>query len=208
MANKKQDRYYDLFIEMCAFSCDAALYLREILGDFNPDELEANMEKMHSIEHDGDVSRHSMTKLLSKEFITPIEREDIMAMSESIDTVTDKIEDVLQKMYMYNVKSVRKDAILIADLIITCTEALKDALDEFRNFKKSKIINDKVIEINRLEEVGDKMYIDAVRSTFTDTNITPVEAFAWSHIFHYMEDVLDACEDTADVIEGVIMKNT
>ncbi|MDR3363652.1 MAG: DUF47 family protein [Clostridiales Family XIII bacterium] len=208
MANKKQDRYYEIFIEMCIFSCDAAKFLREILGNYDSENLEADMEKMHSIEHDGDVSRHSMTKLLAKEFITPIEREDIMAMSEAIDTVTDKIEDVLQKMYMYNIKTVRKDAILVADVVIKCTEALKDALEEFRNFKKSKVINDKIIEINRLEEVGDKMYIEATRSVFTDTAITPLEAFAWSHVFHYMEDVLDACEDAADVIEGVIMKNT
>jgi predicted phosphate transport protein (TIGR00153 family) len=208
MANKKQERYYDIFIEMSAFCCDAAKFLREILVNYDPKQLEAYMEKMHSIEHDGDVSRHAMTKLLAKEFITPIEREDIMAMSEAIDTVTDKVEDALQKMYMYNIQTVRKDAIMVADTLIECTEAMKDALEEFRNFKKSKTINDKIIEINRLEEVGDKMYIEATRNVFTDTSLPPIEAFAWAHIFHYMEDVLDACEDAADVIEGVIMKNT
>jgi len=208
MAQKKQDRYYDIFIEMCSYSHDAAVLLREILSDFDPAKLGENMEKMHSIEHNGDVSRHTMIKLLSKEFITPIEREDIMAMSETIDTVTDKVEDVLQKMYMYNVITVREDALKIADTIIICTEVLKDALEEFRNFKKSKTINEKIIEINRLEEVGDLMYIEATRNVFTDANLSPIEAFGWSHIFHYMEDVLDACEDAADVIEGVIMKNT
>ena len=208
MSNKKQDRYYDFFVEMCAYSHDAAVLLREILADFDPEKLKESMEKMHAIEHGGDVSRHMMIKLLSKEFITPIEREDIMAMSETIDTVTDKIEDVLQKMYMYNVKTSREDALTIVDTIIICTEALKDVLEEFRNFKKSKTINEKIIEINRLEEVGDSMYIEATRRVFTDASLTPLEAFGWSHIFHYMEDVLDACEDVADVIEGVIMKNT
>lgn len=208
MANKKQDRYYDIFVEMCAFSNSAAVFLREILENFEIEKLGENMEKMHMIEHGGDVSRHEMVKLLSKEFITPIEREDIMAMGEMIDTVTDKIEDVLQKIYMYNVKSIRKDALVIADTIIKSTEALKEALDEFQNFKKSKIIKEKIIEINRLEEVGDSMYIEATRNVFTDADIEPLEAFAWSHIFHYMEDVLDALEDATDVIEGVIMKNT
>ena len=208
MANKKQDRYYDIFIEMAAFSCDAAKFLREILGDFDPDKLEDYMEKMHAIEHDGDVSKHAMTKLLSKEFITPIEREDIMAMSESIDTVTDKTEDALQRMFMYNIKTVRQDAIPIADAVVKCTEAMKDALEEFHNFKKSKTIGEKLIEINTLEEEGDRMYIKATRNVFTDAGLTPLEAFSWSHIFHYLEDVLDACEDVADVIEGVIMKNS
>jgi uncharacterized protein Yka (UPF0111/DUF47 family) len=193
---------------MATFSCEAAKLLREILGNYDHENLEANMDKMHNIEHDGDMAKHLMMKLLAEEFITPNEREDIVAMSESIDTVTDKIEDVLQKMYMYNVKTVREDAITVADIVIECTEALRDALEEFYNFKKSKTINDKLIEINRLEEVGDKLYIDATRNVFTDPDITALEAFSWSHVFHYMEDVLDACEDTADVMEGVIMKNT
>jgi len=208
MANKKQERYYEIFVEMCEFSCEAARFLRDILGNYDHEKLEAYMEKMHKIEHDGDMARHTMIKLLAKEFITPIEREDIMAMSESIDTVTDKIEDVLQKMFMYNIMTIREDAVLAGDVIIESTAALRDALEEFYNFKKSKTINDKLIEINRLEEVGDKMYIEATRRVFTDPDITALEAFSWAHIFHYMEDVLDACEDTADVMEGVIMKNS
>jgi len=208
MSNKKQDRYFSIFVEMCEYSHSAALFLKEILGDFDPGKLGENMEKMHAIEHGGDSSRHEMIKMLSKEFITPIEREDIMEMGEKIDTVTDKIEDVLQKMYMYNVKTVRDDALIMADTIIKSTETLDEALKEFQNFKKSKIIKEKLIEINRLEEDGDELYIEATRRVFTDENLTPLEAFAWSHIYHYMEDVLDACEDAADVIEGVVMKNT
>jgi len=208
MANKKQERYFEIFVEMSAFSCDAAKFLLEIFENYDPEKLEEYMEKMHAIEHDGDVSRHNMVKLLAKEFITPIEREDIMAMGDAVDTVTDKIEDVLQKMFMYNIQTVRDDAVEGAKTIIECTEALKAALVEFPNFKKSKTITDKIIEINRLEEVGDQLYIQATRSVFTDTEIAPLTAFSWSHIYHYMEEVLDACEDSADVIEGVIMKNT
>jgi len=206
--SNKQDRYFNMFVEMCTFSHNAAVFLREILSDFDSEKLKENMEKMHAIEHDGDVARHEMIKALAREFITPIEREDIMSMGEKIDTVTDKIEDVLQKMYMYNVKTIREDALVIADTIIKSIETLGEALEEFHNFKKSKIIKEKIIEINRLEEVGDKLYIEGTHMVFTDPDITPLEAFGWSHIYHYMEDVLDACEDAADVIEGVIMRNT
>ena len=208
MANKKQERYYEMFVEMSEFSCQAARLLYEILENFETEKMSGYMEKMHNLEHGGDVLRHELTKLLAKEFITPIEREDIMAMSESIDTVTDKIEDVLQKMYMYNVKTIRQDAVETAKILIEITDSVKAALEEFHNFKKSKTINDYIIEINRLEEVGDKLYMDNTRNVFTDPDITPLEAFSWSHIFHYMEDVFDACEDTADVVEGVVMKNS
>ncbi|MDR3305875.1 MAG: DUF47 family protein [Clostridiales Family XIII bacterium] len=208
MATKKKDRYYDIFVEMSNFACDAAVFLREILVNYDPENLSAQMEKMHSIEHDGDVSRHSMTKLLAKEFITPIEREDIMQLSEAIDTVTDKVEDVLLRLYMFNIDVIRKDALVIADVLVKCTEAMKDTLEEFPHFKKSKTLNDKIIEINRLEEVGDKLYTDAVRGVFTDESLPAIRVFAWNMVFHYMEDVCDACEDVADVVEGVIMKNT
>jgi uncharacterized protein Yka (UPF0111/DUF47 family) len=208
MQNKKQERYYQIFVEMSTISCDAARLLDEILRNFDPDQVEDYIVKMHAIEHSGDVARHAMVKLLAKEFITPIEREDIMEMSMSIDQVTDKIEDVLQKMYMYNIKSIRQDAIKTAEILIECTEAVKLALEEFYNFKKSRTIGDQLIEINRLEEVGDKIYMENTRNVFTDPDISPLEAFAWSHIFHYMEDVFDACEDTSDVIEDVIMKNS
>jgi predicted phosphate transport protein (TIGR00153 family) len=208
VATKKKDRYYDIFVEMSNFACDAAVFLREILVNYDPENLSAQMEKMHSIEHDGDVSRHSMTKLLAKEFITPIEREDIMQLSEAIDTVTDKVEDVLLRLYMFNIDVIRKDALVIADVLVKCTEAMKDTLEEFPHFKKSKTLNDKIIEINRLEEVGDKLYTDAVRGVFTDESLPAIRVFAWNMVFHYMEDVCDACEDVADVVEGVIMKNT
>jgi predicted phosphate transport protein (TIGR00153 family) len=208
MASKKQERYFECFVEMSTVSCEAAIFLREVFVNYIPEKLEEYMEKMHAFEHQGDEVRHNMVKLLAKEFITPIEREDIMAMGDAIDTVTDKIEDVLQKMYMYNVKAVRGDAIEGVEMIIECTEALKATLEEFPNFKKSKTINEKIIEINRLEEAGDRFYIRATNGVFTDTELLPLEAFSWSHIYHYMEDVLDACEDAADIIEGVIMKNS
>ncbi|MCL2493401.1 MAG: DUF47 family protein [Clostridiales bacterium] len=205
---KKQDQYYDIFVEMSDFSCAAAVFLREMLGDFHPEMLGDALEKMHKIEHGGDMARHGMTKMLAKEFITPIEREDIMAMSEAIDTVTDKIEDAMQRLYMYDMKTVRDDAVLLADVIVKCTEAMREALTEFCNFKKSKIIADRLIEINRLEEVGDRLFIDAVRGIFVDEQIEAKQRLAWNSIYGYMEDVCDACEDVADVIEGVIMKNT
>ncbi|MDR2156685.1 MAG: DUF47 family protein [Clostridiales Family XIII bacterium] len=208
MAGRKEDRYYDAFIEMCGYACDAAMFLREILGDFKADDLDMQIAKMHAIEQDGDVARHTMTKKLAKEFITPIEREDIMQMSESIDNVTDKIEDVLLRLYMFNIPAVRDDALLIADIIVKCTAALKDALEEFPNFRRSKTLQEKIIEVNHLEEEGDRLYTGAVRNVFVDEGLPPLLASSWHNVLHYMEEVCDACEDVADIIEGVMMKNS
>jgi predicted phosphate transport protein (TIGR00153 family) len=205
---KKEDKYFGAFIEMTGYAHSAAVLLEEILKDFKPGNLDAQMRQMHDIEHDGDTVRHTMVNKLAKEFITPIEREDIMEMSSHIDTVTDKIEDVLLRLYMFNIQEIREDALISAANIVKCTGAMKDSLREFPNFKKSKTVLEKVIEVNRLEDEGDKLYVTSVRNVFTDKNLTPRIVLAWENVFHYMEDVCDACEDVADVIEGVIMKNT
>ena len=130
MAKKKDDQYFDALVEMGNYACDAAVFLRKILGDYNPDELDDPRKQMHNIEHNGDTARHNMIKRLSKEFITPIEREDIMAISESVDTVTDKIEDVLLRLYMFNIREIRPEALEIGDVIVKCTSAMKKALEE------------------------------------------------------------------------------
>jgi uncharacterized protein Yka (UPF0111/DUF47 family) len=208
MSKKKEDRYFNSFIEMCGYSCDAANLLREIIADYDPDALDLNMEKMHAIEHDADVAKHTMTKMLAKEFVTPIEREDIMELASMIDTVTDKIEDVVLRLYMFNIRSIREDAVILADMLIKCVASMKVAIEEFPNFRKSKTLNEKVIEINYLEEEGDRLYTMAVRNVFTEDGISGIEAIAWDQVYHYLEEVFDACEDVADVIEGVMMKNS
>ena len=207
MSKKRDDKYYETFVEMSDHSLKAAKYLQEIFTNFDPDTLEEAIEKMHSIEHDADMLNHMMTKMLAKEFITPIDREDIMELAAYIDTVTDKIEDVMLRLYMFNIQEIREDALEICTMLVKCVESMKYALEEFSNFKKSKLINERVIEINHLEEEGDRLYTKAVRNVFTDKDLPPLYAAAWNQVFHYIESVFDACEDVADVIEGVLMKN-
>ena len=207
MARKKDEKYYDMFVEMVDYSCQAAEYLKEIINNYDPDKIKDHLKKMHEIEHEGDLKRHNMTKSLAKEFITPIEREDIMEMADAIDTVTDKIEDVALRLYMFNIQEIREDAKKNADVIVKCTEALREALKEFHNFKKSKIILEKLVEINSLEEEADQLYIMAVRHLFKSVE-DGITAASWNQVFHYMEDVCDSCEDASNVIESVIMKNS
>jgi len=208
MAGKRDEMYYSAFVEMAGYSCQAAQFLKDVLEQYDPEAIGPLKKQMHEIEQNADIAKHTMTKSLAKEFITPIEREDIMELASYIDTVTDKIEDVLLRLYMFNIRKVRDDAIAIAQTIVQCTTSMKQALEEFHNFKKSKTIQQLIVEVNHLEEVGDSQYTEAVRNVFTDPDIPAIEVMAWNQIFHYMEDVCDACEDVADVVEGAIMKNS
>lgn len=207
MKRKNDVNYFDAFVQLVQYSCQAANLLNDIMNNFKAEELSKKMKEMHAIEHAGDEARHAIVKRLSREFITPIEREDIMAMSDAIDNVTDTIEDVLMRMYMYNVTSVRHHAVELTAVIVKCCNALKTALDEFHNFRKSQKLHNLIIEINFQEEEGDRLYTEANRELFT-SNSDFREVAAWETTFHYLEKCCDSCEDVADVIESVIMKNS
>lgn len=207
MARKNEFDYFDSFIKLSEYCCDAAKMLDEILINYDATSLEEKMKKMHSIEHTADLLGHEITRRLAKEFITPIEREDIVNLVHEIDDVTDCIEDVLLHMYMYNVKDIRNDALRFSKLILQSCEELRLAMVEFKNFRKSKEIHNKIVRVNRLEEDGDNLYTEAVRKLhMTSTNA--IEIMTWTIAFNRLEKCCDACEEAVNVIESIIMKNS
>lgn len=209
MARKKDNNYFATFVDLVNYSCKAANLLNEIMHNYNPDELEEKMKLMHDIEHAGDAERHIMMRKLTKEFITPIEREDIVAMADAIDNVTDNIEDVLMRMYMFNIKEMCRDAVKMAEIIVQCCDALREALIEFHNFRKSQTLHGLIVEINRLEEDGDELFTKATRNLYVNADgKEPLVIYGWGRTLHFMEICCDACEDVADVIESVMMKNS
>ena len=207
MGKKKDMDYFDMFVEAVKFSCKAASMLQETLENYEPDELSDRMKDLHAVEHAADIAKHNMMWELSKAFITPLEREDIMALIQCIDDVTDSIEDVLMRLYMFNVLSIRDEAKEFTKVIVSCCDTMKEAMKEFHNFRKSTTIHDAVVELNRLEEDGDKLYMKAVRKLYLSSK-DPIELMVWREVFDRLEKCCDACEDVANVVESVIMKNS
>ncbi len=206
MAKKRDGYYFTVFVEMVEYCCKAAVALDEVLHNYDPDTVEEKMQELHQIEHSADLAKHDMISKLIKEFITPIEREDIMALAHQIDNVTDAIEDVILRLYMYNIRTILPEALEFSKTITQCCEELKKMMQEFANFRKSKTIHEHLVRVNYLEEVGDRLYVQAVRTLYT-TDHTAMEITGWTEMFERMEKCCDACEDVADVVESVIMKN-
>ena len=150
---------------------------------------------------------HDLHDHLVREFITPIERDDITVMASRIDDITDAIEDVLLRVYMFNVRELRDEMLPFVELIVRCTQALQDGLREFANFRKSKTVREKIIEINNLEDEGDRLYLTAMRRLFAD-GATAEEKLVWTELFDCCELCCDACEDVSDAMSRVIMNNT
>ena len=128
MARKNENNYFNMFIQSAGYARKAAKLLEETYKNFHPENLPQLLEDAHAIEHEGDTLRHDLMNRLMKEFITPIEREDIIQLSEAIDEVTDDIEDVVMRTYMYNISTIRPEAVEITEIIVSCCDALENML--------------------------------------------------------------------------------
>lgn len=207
MVKNKYYNYFDKFVELVGYSCKCAEILNDTLTSFNYDVLEEKVGELHNIEHAGDLAKHEMMAQLAVEFIAPIEREDIVSLSQEIDDITDAIEDVLIKIHMFNISSIKPEVLQFTDLIKRSCNTLKVVMGEFSNYKKSSTLNDRIIEVNNLEEEGDRLYHKIMRNLYVNSK-DPVELLVWTEIYDLLEKCCDACEETADVVESIVMKNS
>ncbi|MDR1805218.1 MAG: DUF47 family protein [Clostridium sp.] len=208
MAKKQKGFDYFTYFEDCAgYAKQAAEYLHAALADYDPKRANEYLTVMHKFENDADTRKHEMTRVLVKEFITPIEREDIMALSQNLDCVVDNVEEVMRRVYMFHIDDVRTEAAEFTKLIMSCCEALVDALVEFRSFKRSKTLGELLREVNSIESRGDQLYSRAVRDLYKKES-GERQLIIWTKIFDCLEDCLDACEHVADIVESVVVKNT
>ncbi len=206
--NKRSDRdmfYFNNMVECSELAEQAIAKLLEALNDFDPDSLPQRLRDMHLIEQAGDQKKHELMQHVSEAFITPIEREDIVAISNILDDVIDDIEDILIQIYVSNVRELRYDIIPSCENTQKCVSAVKTLLKEFPNFKKSTTIHKLIVDVNGYEEQGDKRFMDSMVRLYREDSIDPV--VRWKAVYQCIEDTMDSCEDVADTVQTVIMKN-
>jgi predicted phosphate transport protein (TIGR00153 family) len=190
------------------YACEEARKLVDVLRDFDPNKVPEHLEAMHEIENAADEQNHQIFTHLAKEFITPIDREDIIEMAHRLDDIVDYTEDVLQQIYMYGIQDLYEKALPMAVIMERATTALFGALGEFRNFKKSGPLADKVIEVNNFEEEADRLYIESIRDLYMNHVDDPLYILTWSNVFSRMERCTDACENVADMMSTILLKNS
>ncbi|MEG2634336.1 MAG: DUF47 family protein, partial [Oscillospiraceae bacterium] len=175
---KDEFNYFDCFLQIAQSATSSAHYLNDAFMNFDVTSVSSHVEAMHKIENDADTLKHELTRRLARDFITPIELEDIAALAQELDNIVDAIEDVMRRVYMFNVPTLRKEAIDFTDLIVRCCEAFEKVVCEFRNFKKSKTMSSYIIEVNTLESTGDKLHAESIRRLFTE-NAEPKTMLIW-----------------------------
>ncbi len=207
MAKKQDAFYFDTFVASVGCACRAAAILDETLRNYKPEALVEQMRIIHEVEHEADCKKHELMQVLAKAFITPIEREDIILLSQNIDDLVDKIEDVLIRLYCNNIQVIRPDALPTSTLIVKGCNAVKTVMEEFKDFKHSKQLRQHIIDVNTLEEEADELFIKSIRELHVNSS-DPMEVFCWHELYRYLEHCMDACEHVADIVESVVMKNS
>ena len=199
--------YFENYAECASLAKKAATYLVDCLGHYDADKLETMLREMHEFEHAADMKKHEMNDALAKAFVTPVDREDLDLLSQQMDNVLDTMEEVLQKLYIYDVRTIRPAAVKYAENLVKACELLCAITEELENFKKSKKIRSLIIACNDIEEECDKLYLSSMRD-ITKNAADTHEQLSWYKIYDCLEACADACEHVSECVGSIIMKNT
>jgi predicted phosphate transport protein (TIGR00153 family) len=198
----REREFFDLFEEAGGNIQRAAALLEEMLRDY-PDRSELAREIL-ICEQDGDRITHDIIQRLNQTFVTPIDREDILALASSLDDVVDFTEEVADYLGLYRIEAPMEQAQALATVLHQASRQIAEAVPRLRGFKD---ISHYTVEINRLENDGDRIVREAVASLF-DNGIDPMVVIRWKDIFEKLEDAIDATEHVANIIEGIALKNS
>lgn len=197
----REEKFFALFREMAIKVVRGAHLLRDLMADYS--DAEAKTKAIRTVEHEADLVTHEVLDRLNKSFITPIEREDIRALAQYLDTVLDDIEGIANRMLAYGVERPTPQALELTNLICQATEQIQKAIDSLQNLKQIHIF---VIEINRLENMADNISREMIGRLFREEQDIR-ELIRWKDIYEKLERCADRCEDVANVIEDIVVKN-
>jgi predicted phosphate transport protein (TIGR00153 family) len=167
-------------------------------------KLAENAVKIKALEENADVVIHDIFLRLNQTFITPLDPEDIHSLSSHLDDVMDGIEDGVHRMVAYRLDPIPPTVIELCRHIVTCVKALNLAFEALHSNKK---LMEHCIEINRIEELVDNLVRDAVKNLF-ETETDPIKLIKLKEVYEFLEQTTDYCEDVADALQNVVVKNS
>ena len=202
---KKDLNYYDMFEQGVAYCLKAAKALQKLLdGNRLVEEEFAAIKKT---EQDADSHMHALCEHLNVAFITPIDRDDIYQIAKETDDIIDSIDSVAANLWMMNVTEVTPPMRTMAGLIVKACEELAELMSELHRGKKSNRVYELVIDINHIEEVGDRCYKEALRDLFMNEK-DPIQLMKLHKVYDELETALDDCEDVANCVESILITKT
>ena len=202
---KKELNYYDEFIKNVEICCEISNILKQHIDNFQNEDPKETEEMVHKLENDADLNLHNIKNYLVKDFLPPIDREDIILLSNKIDNAVDDLDEIIIDLNIYNINELRNDFKDFADLICQMSAKLREVMNNFKDKKKYNQTKALIIEINGLEEQGDRLYENAIKNLY-NTEQNPIEILKWNNIYGTLEDAIDSFEGVADYVEEILMK--
>ncbi len=197
----RERRFYDLFEQQAATIVQSAGLLEQALADVA--DLPTRQREIKDLEHRGDEITHEIVRALNRTFVTPFDREDIYELAAGLDDILDYIEEVADTTNLYGISVIPEPARELAKLLAQAVGQLERAIGRLESGKGS---GEHVIEVHRLEDVGDSVSRRAIAELFSDRH-PPLEVIKLKDLYGLLEDALDRCEDVANVLEGIAIKN-
>jgi predicted phosphate transport protein (TIGR00153 family) len=200
----REQKFFDLFEESAKNTIKASNALKEMIDSWQ--FIDSRVAEITELEHEGDSITHKVISLLHRTFVTPFDREDIALLAHTMDDVIDFIHAAADAMFIYKITSPTTRARELADIIVLGTSEVEKAVCGLRHKSQFKNILEICVEINRLENAADRVYRAAIAELFENTKDI-AEIIKWREIYEHLESATDRCEDVADVLEGVALKN-
>ena len=197
----QDEDFFGLFKKQGALVREGCEQLHEMLTRF--DDLDERARRLKDVEHRGDLVTHEIFERLNRTFITPLEREDIHALASGLDDVLDSVEAIGSRFVMFHVKATTPQAIELARILVDCGVQIEQALERLKDFKNLMAFT---IELNRLENEADGISREVVADLFNGTHDF-LDILRWKEIYGRLESAADQCEDVANTIETIVIKN-
>lgn len=199
----RQEKFFDSFLNQVRLISEASRLLAEAVKEGNS-HLSRAAVRIQQLEHEGDEIIHDTFTRLNQTFITPLDPEDIHSLASRLDDVLDGVEDAAYRMVAYRLEPIPPVVVELCQVVYDCAQSLKKA---FEKLDKDEKLLDDCIEVNRLEDYADLLVRRAVSELFQQEK-DPIALIKKKEIYEFLEDTTDRCEDVADVLQNVVVKNS
>jgi uncharacterized protein Yka (UPF0111/DUF47 family) len=196
--------FYDLFEGLSRHAVNAAKYLRDMARNFP--HMENDLARIRQEEHSADGLSHQALDRLDRTFITPFDREDIHTLVQGLDDIIDTIDAIAKRFSLYHITAVEPLFLKQIDVLIQATMVLSEAVHRLRQSRKLSELSEKLIEVHRLESLGDDNNHAAISQLFSGSH-DALFVMKWKSFYDYIEDAIDGCEDVTNTLERIVLKN-
>jgi predicted phosphate transport protein (TIGR00153 family) len=200
----REEKFFGLFEDSAQNVVATAQALKNMVDTWG--NVEGRVGEITELEHKGDTITHQIMAQLNRTFVTPFDREDIAQLAQSLDDIVDFIQAAADAMLVYKVKQPSQRAKELADIIVQAAAEVARAMPHLRCRAELKQTYERCVEINRLENMADRVFRAAMAELF-DNTADIADVIKWREIYEYMESATDRCEDVANVLEGVALKH-